>query len=124
LGAGSSDCHHRKTAVHDFLVLDLVDYRLRLVLEVAISEAKVTGRSARSLQHFGDSEPRDDFGKTDEDEGISHHTIVNHDVVGSARAESRAKRVHNDSLINDNISDNSHLGDTAVPSSKEDLEVS
>jgi hypothetical protein len=110
--------------VLDFLVLELVDLFLALALKEASSEAEVTGFSARSLQHFSDSEPRDNFENADKDESISHHTLFNKSVVGGGRGESLTERVDNESIVNGNVSNNGHLADTAVPSYKGDKCVS
>jgi hypothetical protein len=88
LGYSSAESHHCKTAVLDFLVLELVDLFLALAVKKGSSEAEVTGVSARSLQHFCDSDPGDNFESADKDESISHNTIRNKSVVGGGRSES------------------------------------
>ena len=54
------------------------------------------------LQHFGNTKPRDDFKKANEDESITHNAILHHSIVCSNRTESLAKRVDNESAIHSN----------------------
>jgi hypothetical protein len=67
------------------------------------------------LQHFSGSDPADHFDGTDKDKGISHHTVLDHDVMGSGRGEACSERMDDDTVINDDVSNNSHLGNTSVP---------
>jgi hypothetical protein len=115
LSDGSSEGHHSKASVLDFLVLQLGDLFFSLSVEEAGSEIEVTGFTSRSLQHFSNGEPRDDLEEANEDKGISHDSVLDHDVVGGGRAQSLTKRVNDNSLVNGDVSNNGKLANTSVP---------
>ena len=102
LGHNSSECHHRKTSVLNFLVPEELDLVLCLAFKVPGTEAEVTGVSSGSLKHLSNTEVRNNFKQSDENEGISHNSILNHNIVGSGGTESGSVWVNNESKINSN----------------------
>jgi hypothetical protein len=124
LGDGSTESHHGETAILELLVLELVDLGLVLSLKKGSSESEVSGFATRSLEHFRDTNVRDHLEETDEDKGITHHALIDKDVVGGGGGQALSEGVDDNSNICGDVSDDGKHGNTSVPTQVKMITVS
>ena len=114
LGSGTTDGHHSKTSVLDFVVLKLFDLFRGLVFQESTIKVEVTRFTSRSLQHFSDSQPTNDLGKTNEDKGVSHNLVLNHGVVGSGGGKALSEWVKDNTRIDGDVTSDGGHGNSSV----------
>ena len=89
LSHNTSECHHRKSAVCNFLKLGFLNFCLRLASKVFRSKSEVTGGASRSLKHLGDTNPRSHLGNANPDQDVSKSSIFDGSIMDGGRGGSR-----------------------------------
>ena len=88
LGDNTTEGHHSKTSVLDFLQFHVINLSLSLSLEETNTETEVTGLASRSLKHLTDGNPGKHLSQTNEEKDLSHGTELNCGIVSSRRSSS------------------------------------
>jgi hypothetical protein len=115
LGDGSTKSHHGETAILELLVLELVDLGLGLSLKIVNSPSEVSGFATRSLEHFRDTNIRDQLEETNPNKGVTHDTLINKNIVGGGGGQTLSEGVSDNSNIGGDVYDDGKHGNTSVP---------